>query len=322
MFHWDKKIGHDLDSVILQYCRLKPNCSQISARGWYFPNRAVCESGVWSEIGSSSVRVTALWCVCWIGGNWRALTRKPSHHNLISLSQEAQCRVAMKHLSSLVAVGPNLLGNWKSSNLHEFALFAFSIFHYISLRTFHWENWGEIQALCHSRWLCVHALWRKSVVVQASRGRSKDPRAACFGFFWDMFTSIHRYSETSLPINLPISWIFLAHLHRRFLYLENYSPFCWVFNGKLKLANVQRLVREESAEWSETVGLEQILEPLEPRASRAGLLAAWHWETADYSQWSRSCVWIYVILHTETVCVCKLWKILYIFTHCFCTISR
>ena len=37
----------------------------------------------------------------------------------------------MKHLSSLVAVGPNLLGNWKSSNF------------YISLRTFHWENWGK-----------------------------------------------------------------------------------------------------------------------------------------------------------------------------------
>lgn len=205
------------------------------------------------------------------------------------------------------------------TNLLSICIFHLSLHFttYISL-----GELGEIQALCHSRWLCVHALWRKSVVVQASRGRSKDPRAACFGFFWDMFTSIHKYSKTSLPINLPISWIFLAHLHRRFLYLENYSPFCWVFPGNLKLANVQRLVIEESAEWSETVGLEQILEPLEPRAPRAGLLAAWHWETADYSQWSRSCVWIYVILHIETVCVCKLWKILYIYTHCICTISR
>ena len=44
VFHWDKKIGHGLDSPIYcKYCRLKPNCSQIFARDWYFPNRAGCD---------------------------------------------------------------------------------------------------------------------------------------------------------------------------------------------------------------------------------------------------------------------------------------
>ncbi len=107
------------------------------------------QSWLWfggSDIGSDKACHIIL--IRWIGGSWRALTRKLSHHNLISRSQEAQgrnrCRsrnshlqVAMKHLSSLVAVAPNLLGNWKSSNFHEFALLfvclCFFIFHYISL---------------------------------------------------------------------------------------------------------------------------------------------------------------------------------------------
>lgn len=144
MFHWDKKIGHDLDSVILQYCRLKPNCSQISARGWYFPNRAVCEFGVWSEIGSSSVRVTALWRVLL---DWRKLksTDKEAVSPQFDLafsggSMQGRYEAPLKSSCSW----PKSFGKLEVVKLSPIcSISAFSIFHYVSLRTFRWENWGK-----------------------------------------------------------------------------------------------------------------------------------------------------------------------------------
>ena len=80
--------------------------------------------------------------------------------------------------------------------------------------------------------------------MQASRGRNKDPMAACFRYLW--INIIHKYSE----IHCQSTCQFVGDSRLTCIEvfgsaLKNYSPFCWVFNGT-KLANVQRVVTEES----------------------------------------------------------------------------